>query len=397
MNVFVVPSWYPEPRHHLLGGVFLEQAVATLARHHPEVHQFVSLWGQGDRELSLARLRAWLAHPHGLGRPRPPRRQTRANLVELYAPEWSWRHGLWRGHVDAILRRCRFHLEQARSECDRIQLLHAHVSFPAGWVAMRLSEETGIPYLVTEHMSPFPFRHLMRGGEVVPEVAEPLRRAHRVTAVSRSLARQIRERVGVEAVVVPNGVDEDLFTPGPARGDGFTFLTVAGLEPQKGIDDLLRAIARLGELPGVRFRIAGSGSRARAYRALAARLGVSRRLAWLGPLAPGAVRDEMRACDAFVLTSRHESFGVVFAEAIACGKPVLATRCGGPEDIVHEDNGLLVAVGDIAAIAAALGRLARRERVFDARAIRADFAARFGSRVVADRFAALYREMAGAA
>jgi glycosyltransferase involved in cell wall biosynthesis len=75
---------------------------------------------------------------------------------------------------------------------------------------------------------------------------------------------------------------------------------------------------------------------------------------------------------------------------------VIATRCGGPEDIVQEANGALVPVGDVDAIATALGAFARGERRFDATAIRTDFERRFSSRVVADRLVALYRDVVGA-
>jgi len=397
VNVFLVPSWYPEPAHGLMGGVFLAEAAVALVRHVPGLHVSVSLWGQGDLELSSGRWRAWLARPSGPGGARAPRRQVGENLVEFFHPAWTWRYGLAKGNLAGVLSANRDNLARARAE-RAIQVLHAHVSFPAGAVAMQLSKETGIPFLVTEHMSPFPFTHLFERGEPVAEVREPLKRAARVTAVSRSLAREIRGRTGVEAVVVPNGVDGEMFSPAPgsaAHQADFTFLTVANLTPQKGVDDLLAAIARLA--PGVpaRFRIAGDGSHATEYRALAERLGVASRVTWLGKLGRDAVRDEMRACDAFVLASRHESFGVVFAEAIACGKPVLGTRCGGPEDIVDDVNGELVPVGDVAALAAALERFATHARTYDAAAIRAGFEARFSAAAVARRFGELYAEVAG--
>ena len=405
MNVFVIPSWYPVPDRGLFGGVFLFEAVDALARHHPELVLSVSLWGQGDLELSSGRLRSWLGRPHGPRRTPEPRRQVRANLVEYCRPAWTWRYGFRRGNLAGLLRRNRENLAQAQDERGPIRLLHAHVSYPAGTVALALSRETGIPFVVTEHMSPFPFRHLVRGGSVVPEVREPLERAHTVTAVSQSLARELRERVGRVAVVIPNGVDEAWFTPTPfpareqvpgSRGaDPFTFLTIANLIPQKGVDVLLEAIARLGSAVTARFRIGGTGSHASEYRKAAERLGIRDRVDWLGALDRESVRRELHACDAFVLPSRHESFGVVIAEALACGKPVLATRCGGPEDLVDDVNGELVPAEDVAALTSALDRFRRRTRAWDPAAIRADFERRFSSKVVADRFVQLYREIVG--
>ena len=396
MNVFLIPSWYPDPARGLMGGVFLAEAAQALSRHVPGLHVSVSLWGQGDLELSSGRLAAWLARPAAPGGGREPRRQVRENLVEYFAPVWTWRYGLAKGNLAGLLRSNRDNLARATAERGRMDVIHAHVSYPAGSVAMRLSKESGLPFIVTEHMGPFPFRHLVRGGDVVPEVREPLQHAARVTAVSRSLARDIRERTGVEAVVVPNGVDGGFFAPlpgPPARAAGFSFLSVSNLTPEKGVGDLLAAFARLGPGVNAHLRVGGAGSHAAEFRALSDRLGVGSRVTWLGALGREAVRDEMRACDAFVLASRHESFGVVFAEAIACGKPVLGTRCGGPEDIVDETNGELVPVGDVQALAAALERFARRERGYDAAAIRAGFEARFSAVAVARRFGELYGQV----
>ena len=396
MNVFYIPSWYPEPRRGLLNGVFFAETAQAIAAAEASVQLHVSRWGQGERELSSARLRHWLRDRRALGVATAGRVALRANLIEWTTPAWSWRYEIARGNLEGVVAANRRNFAQARAEAGAIDVIHAQVSFPAGAVAMRLAAESGVPYVLSEHMSPFPFRHFVRAGQVVNDVAEPLRRARVVTAVSASLARELEASVGVRAQVVPNGIDTDFFSPGAVRTGPFVFLTVANLEPQKGIDVLLRAIAKCAPLDGVtRFRIAGDGSQAAAYRALADSLGVSPHIEWLGALGREEVRDAMRACDAFVLASRHESFGIVYVEALATGKPVIATRSGGPEDLVHEGNGLLVPVEDVAALAGALRTLHERARGYDAAAIRAQAVERFSSGLVARRFIALYREAAG--
>lgn len=396
MRVFVLPSWWPSERHGLITGSFVRESVAALQRT-GRVQLAVSLTGQGSHEFSSARLRAWLAQPWPRGARPPRRREVAPGWTEYSRPAWSARFA-WRGAwLPGLLRAHRANLAQAIAEQGRPDLLHAHVAWPAGWVAMRLSQETGIPYVVTEHMSPFPFTFLKHDGGVVPEVAEPLRGARAVFAVGRALAARIADTTGVRAEVMPNGVDGGFFTPGRGQGEGFTFLTVASLQPQKGIDDLLRAVATLGPLPGVRFRVLGAGPCAEEYRALAASLGVADRIEWLGAGSREQVRDALRDCDAFVLASRHESFGVVVAEALACGRPVVATRSGGPEDLVGEDDGILVSVGDVSAIADALRAVATGARTFDAAGIRARFEARFEASVVAERLLERLRASVGVA
>jgi glycosyltransferase involved in cell wall biosynthesis len=90
------------------------------------------------------------------------------------------------------------------------------------------------------------------------------------------------------------------------------------------------------------------------------------------------------------LPSRSETFGVVYVEAIACGKPVLATRCGGPESIVTAENGLLVDTGDVDALAGAMRTMTATARSYDAHAIRRQFLERFSRAAVVDRLEDVY-------
>ena len=101
-----------------------------------------------------------------------------------------------------------------------------------------------------------------------------------------------------------------------------------------------------------------------------------------------------REAHAFVLPSRHESFAVVCAEAIASGRPVVATPGGGPESIVNQGNGLLVGVEDPDALAKALERVADTWSSYDPQAIRSDFLTRFSRAAVAERIVDVYRSVA---
>lgn len=90
---------------------------------------------------------------------------------------------------------------------------------------------------------------------------------------------------------------------------------------------------------------------------------------------------------------RHETFGVVYAEAIASGKPLIATRCGGPESIVNAINGQLVDVGDVPALARVMQDMAANWHRYSPQAIRHDFEARFSRPAVVHQLRALYRQV----
>lgn len=165
--------------------------------------------------------------------------------------------------------------------------------------------------------------------------------------------------------VIHNGVDLGRFRPADgSRGTGSTVdvLAVAHLIGEKGIDHLIHALARLDDEP-VSLTVAGDGPREEELRALAADLGLADRVDFLG------LRDDvdrlMREADIFVHPAVWEdAFPWTVIEAMASGCPVVASRVGGiPEQIVHEESGLLVPPGDEAELARSLRRLTNDEEL----------------------------------
>ena len=144
------------------------------------------------------------------------------------------------------------------------------------------------------------------------------------------------------------------------RDGGVRFLFVGRLEPRKGIDTLLAAVPSvLARLPEARFDIAGGHPNGRPediLRLLPAGYHACVRVhGWIDEPTRSAL---YRDCDVFVAPSRYESFGIVYLEAMAWGKPCVACDVGGAKAIVgHEDGGLLVPVDDAAALAEALVRV----------------------------------------
>ncbi len=394
MNIFVIPSWYPGRDGDVSGIFFKEQAVA-LGEMYPETKIAISLWGQSEYFLYLKRLQDSVSALMAFAASRPSsKRNLRDNVAEYETPALSWTMRLFRGNGNALLKANRHNLRRAAGDIGHFDVIHAHVSYPAGWIAMKLSRETGIPYLITEHMGPFPLRPYMRDGRLREEIAEALGNASGTIAVSTWLSGQIREYCPAKPDVIPNMVDEDFFFPSETdRYRDPVFFTLGSMEPGKGISDLLHAIALVaGKGRRAHFRIGGTGRYEKTYRRLAEKLEIEESVAWLGRLDRKRVRQEMSCCDVFILPSHLESFGVVYAEAIACGKPVIATRCGGPEGIVNDTNGVLVDVGSIEQIAEAIILMSTNYKQYDCGAIRQDFLERFSKKVVTKQIMEVYRK-----
>lgn len=406
MNVLLLPSWYPVERNDLSGIFFKEQAL--LVARHSDITMHIMVWGQ---ERSYVSVRKPVKLLTGIFRTRLSKVHTTTigpRAIEYRFKAASWNEDLFHGNMKAIAKRISDIAREITERYGEIDVIHAHVSYPAGYLARLVSARTGIPYIMTEHMGPFPFpRFLTREGRLKPVISEALRYARCVTAVSCDLAGRIRafgERVDS---VTPNFIDGDFFAPpdgtaGSKKTAQRTVLTICALRPAKGLEEYLEAIAiavsgSKADFDGTRFRIGGDGPETyKSYLLKKAEdLGISDRITWLGSLSREQALLEYQSCDVFALASRLESFGVVYIEALACGKPILATDCGGPADIVTSANGVLVKTADPHSIADGLSVVVRHIGEYNSELIRRDFLGRFSASHGAYLWKGVYQSIVG--
>ena len=393
MRILVLPSWFPSPQAPL-SGIFFAEQTELLAKHAPsaEVHVFAvprrTLEIPFKRPLAAARvLGRWVSAP----KHRVVRESGNYVVHSFESLTWSERvaHGGLVYEARRMLQVARA-IERTRGRFD---VVHAHVTHPAGFVAEQLARWLDVPLVVSEHMSPFPFDDMYGvDGRPRPDVMSAIEAATRVTAVSRAHARSIERFADRTIEVMPNFIDESRFAPGTrAESSPIQLLSVGHLCHQKGFDVLLRALRLcLDDGLPLRLSIVGKGHLRDELETLASELGLGEHVAWLGAPDRSTMPDVYRSADVFVLASRHESFGVVVIEALASGIPVVATECGGPEEIVTPTCGALAPIEDPVALAAAISRVARRQ--FDRSAIRAHFESTYSAKAVVPRLMALYRD-----
>jgi glycosyltransferase involved in cell wall biosynthesis len=191
----------------------------------------------------------------------------------------------------------------------------------------------------------------------------------RVLAVSNYTAKSFVEQMGdfpASAVIVfPNTVSHDAFCPPPRVEEKPNVLRLVSVtrlarsERDKGILDVLAAVAALRGTLELRYVIVGDGDDRAFLEAHAQSLGISTQVEFAGALSDVCLWTAYASSDAFVLPSRKEGFGIVFLEAMRFGLPVIGAREKGALDVIQENvNGLLVNYGDIAAISRALRLLA---------------------------------------
>jgi len=254
-----------------------------------------------------------------------------------------------------------------------LHLIHAHFG-PDGVYAMRLAQYLDLPFLVSFHGfdAPPARRTLARGLRpaalcYLMHRTELRRSAGAFIAVSRFIQEGlIRHGFPEDKVRLHyTGVDTGLFTPAPASARPPFLLCVAEHVERKGIDVLLRAFARIaGRFPQVELVLAGGGPLTPGLQVEAAGLGLAGRARFLGPCPAHEVLRLLQDAYAFVLPCRtaeggdSEGLGMIFLEASACGRPVVATVHGGiPEVVRHGETGLLAPENDPEALAGHLAAL----------------------------------------
>lgn len=190
------------------------------------------------------------------------------------------------------------------------------------------------------------------------------------------------------AATIPGGVDTDEFAPDPTAPPGRHLLFAGRLVPEKGVGDAIEVARRTGH----ELRLVGPWYANSRYfpDEIAPHLGDQIR--HLGPLSLPDLCAQLRTRPrALLMPSRHESFGLIVVEALACGVPVIGLRRGAiPEIVVDGRTGFLV--DDVDAMVAAVDRLPE----IDPRACRADAVARFSLDRMADAYEALFRRVGSA-
>jgi glycosyltransferase involved in cell wall biosynthesis len=198
------------------------------------------------------------------------------------------------------------------------------------------------------------------GGVVAVKERSDVRRARWISVTSSATREALERIVDPRAVLIPvaAGVPDELFDL--PRAEGGYLLYFGRIDWfQKGIDTLLEGSARvLRERPTLELRVAGRGKDVERARALARDLGIESRVRFLGGVT-AAERDELLAgARVLLMPSRFEGFGMVAAEAMAAGVPLVASSAGSlPEVVDPPHGGVLVTPGDAAALAAAVSRL----------------------------------------
>ncbi len=254
-----------------------------------------------------------------------------------------------------------FGLIRRLSRLLKIDVINAHWIYPDGIASLWSAKILSLPIMVTglgSDINLFPEKYLKR-----IQIAFCLKAAHRVSAVSAAL-KQKMVRLGVpenKIVVIPSGIDFNRFSPAERdvcrqklgltiEAQEKTVLFVGHLVKVKGVEYLLHAIALMKEKASFPCRVflIGEGDLRSDLERLVRRLNLTDCVFFQGPKRHHEIPIWIGASDLLVLPSLQEGLPNVVLEALACGRPVVASNVGGIPEVVSEarDNGMVCPPGN---------------------------------------------------
>ena len=378
MHIMFIPSWYSNVRNKVHGSFFKEQA---------------SELQKAGVKVTVAYNEVWpltmigkIHEEKGLNYNIEDGLKTYRYKNYNYIPKNALMFKVFNKRMEKLYK------EIVKKE-GPIDIIHAQSSLWGGISAAYISEKYNIPLVITEHSS------VERGPYVknsyVPFIRDSYKKAKKVITVGNGLKNEIQALSGRNDIeVIGNLVDLSKFTiKKRIQNEKFIFFSLAFLEGEKGFDILIKAFAKKFKDKEAMLYIGGDGSQRAWLEALAQENGVKKQIIFLGALSRDDVAKWMNKCDCFVLPSRYETFGVVYIEALASGRPVIGALNGGAEDIINNLNGYLVPIDDIDKLAEKMLELYKKIDSYNEEEIRSDCLKRFSPEVIVNKIISVYKEV----
>lgn len=394
LKIIFLASWYPD-RENPISGIFVKRHAQAVSKYCDVSVLYVKI-GALDDGLEVTRDGGILT-------------------VKVYKKAANYRNKWVEKFYDQILVYW-IYLQAGlngyrivEKEFGRPDLAHVNVINFAGLIGLALKFFWGIPYIITEHWAGYftedggfkgrtPLgKHFMRAVG---------KKACAIITVSERL-RDAMQNCGIENdyFVIPNVVDAgeisnaglDSASSDDPRSDLKKKIIHISLlkDPVKNVSGIIEALWILKQKRSdFELHLIGDGNDRKKLEELARGYGMlNSEIFFHGMVDAEKVAGFIQGCDFSVINSNFETFSVSAAESLACGKPVITTRCGGPEEFVNDKCGILVERGDIKGLAKAIEFMLENYGIYDSREIASYAKGRFSYQVVGEQIYEVYRSV----
>lgn len=324
-SVLVLPRWYPNKTDIQLG-IFIQRQLILMQ----DDLDFQVVYAQGVNELN-----------------------TKYELVSKRPAPGLTEHIVYfknnRGPLRKFINFWRFkHAQQlGLKQLDKpVDLCHIHVPYRTALPALKLKRKKGIPFFITEHWSGH-LNGLFQKKNSLDKLLykKVLQKSAKISTVSEALQDAFKKNTGFSSVLIPNYIEAKTQATIQTKGDPVKLLYVGDFHDEiKNITGIIYAYhLALKSHKNLHLTLVGGGPDENKIKTLIQELEIPNDLITLtGRKEHGFVLESMTTCNIYICNSRHETFGMTVAEALLAGKPVICTRCGGPEEFLDETNSILI-------------------------------------------------------
>ena len=381
MHVMVVPSWYSSKENPVHGSFFKEQFKALQ---------------DSQVKVSVAYNEIW------------PITQLKKHIFDTKKISFTIEDGLntYRYKNFNFLpknknmfkifnkRMEKLYLEIVNKE-GKVDIIHAHSAFFGGISACYVAKKYNIPFVLTEHSSLKYAKYVKKS--YIEYIIDTYNKADKLIAVGNGLKEEMENYTKNPIVVINNIIDfsvfNDNFVSSTWKNDTINLFSLSYLVEEKGMDRLIEAFNEAFKGKNIRLTIGGDGPLKPKLEEMTRKYNLENQVKFLGALSRQEVAREMGKCDGFVLASEHETFGVVYVEALSMGKPILGTENGGASDIINNRNGIIVKNKDHNALVKGLKDFTKSLNTFDKKLIREECLKNYSAEVIVNKIKEIYKQI----
>ena len=383
MKVLVIPSFYPDnsnPTH----GIFFKNQVEGMANY---------------VDVSVINIKTdWLSpFPFNLNKNRSDNfpKYLNENGINLYQDKCFAIPKFQPLSSKSYKRKALAVFSRLIEEQGMPDLIHAHITYPGGYIGSELSKIYKIPLIVTEHASYFSSKLLT--GSYKKYSNQVISLADKYTAVSSTLANMVKFNGREDCIVIPNFINVKDFQVKKERSkDIFRFINIAAMRHIKGIDILLKAIKILvfdmGKQNFIVYFV-GGGKDEKKYRKMAKTLGIEEWCRFYSNVNYASIPSLIFGADSLVIASRFETFGIAGIEAMACGLPVVSTDCGGTREFVNGDTGIIIEGHSAEALASGMLTVMEKKEFWNPDTIRENVDRNYSIEAVVQQIIEIYNDL----
>lgn len=276
-----------------------------------------------------------------------------------------------------------------------IDIIYAHYLYNI-YYGVKIKELYDIPIVGLEHWSELHKEHLSPFIKYIGNISYC--KVNKLLTVSNSLSKSIERHFSIKSVVVNNMVSDEFLNQQRINmvnnDDDFTFIAIGSLVPIKGFDVLIDAFYKAGLVrKKCKLVIIGEGKERVKLQNQINRLSLQESVKLVGRKTKNEIINYLQNSKVFVLSSHSETFSVVCIEAMALGLPIIATACGGPEEIITKEVGILIASSDSNALSDAMNQMFKEYLLYNNNKIAESCRKRFSSNIISNQLTNIFKSI----